>query len=97
MDRDALKRALQDRFQQSVDEALAAVAQAPDGRWIAASEWEVREIFQKLMGDCYRQMLQARCDAAAAAAAAAAGAAFSPGGGRAGPSARTRGIGAWTC
>lgn len=74
MDRDALKRALQDRFEQSVDEALAAVDQAPDGRWIAASEWEVREIFQKLMGDCYRQMLQARCDAAAA------GAAFSPGG-----------------
>lgn len=73
MDRDALKRALQNRFEQSVDEALAAVDQAPDGRWIAASEWEIREIFQKLMGDCYRQMLQAKCDAAA-------GAAFSPGG-----------------
>ncbi len=73
MNREALKRALQVRFEQSVDEALATVDQAPDGHWIAASEWEIREIFQKLMGDCYQKMLQAKCDAAA-------GAAFSPGG-----------------
>jgi hypothetical protein len=88
MDRDALKRALQDRFTQSIDEALAAVDQAPDGRWIAASEWEIREIFQKLMGDCYRQMLQAKCDAAD-------GAAFSPDGrGAAQEQGKSRGGGA---
>ena len=68
MDRDALKRSLTDQFEQSLDKALDAVEQAPDGRWIAGSEWQVREIFQKLMGDCYQQMLQAKMDAAPQAA-----------------------------
>jgi hypothetical protein len=33
----------------------AAVDDAPDGQWIAASEWEVRDIFQKLTADCFGQ------------------------------------------
>lgn len=73
MDRDAIKRALKEQFEQSLDKALDAVEQAPDGRWIAASEWQVREIFQKLMSESYQQMLQARMDAAPQAA-------FSPSG-----------------
>jgi hypothetical protein len=68
MDRDAIKRALKEQFDQSLDKALDAVEQAPDGRWIAASEWQVREIFQKLMSESYQQMLQARMDAAPQAA-----------------------------
>jgi hypothetical protein len=68
MDRDAIKRALKERFEQSLDKALDAVEQAPDGRWIAASEWQVRDIFQKLMSESYQQMLQARVDAAPQAA-----------------------------
>ncbi len=68
MDRDALKRSLKEQFEQSLDKALDAVEQAPDGRWIAASEWQVREIFQKLMSECYQSMLQSRMDAAPQAA-----------------------------
>ena len=68
MDRDALKRSLKEQFEQSLEKALDAVEQAPDGRWIAASEWQVREIFQKLMSECYQTMLQARMDAAPQAA-----------------------------
>jgi hypothetical protein len=68
MDRDALKRSLKEQFEQSLEKALDAVEQAPDGRWIAASEWQVREIFQKLMSECYQTMLQAKMDAAPQAA-----------------------------
>jgi hypothetical protein len=52
------------------------VEQAPDGRWIAASEWQVRDIFQRLTRDCYQAMLQAKADAHPTASQAA----FSPGG-----------------
>ena len=68
MDRDALKRSLKEQFEQSLEKALDAVERAPDGRWIAASEWQVREIFQKLMSECYQTMLQAKMDAAPQAA-----------------------------
>ena len=68
MDRDLIKRKLQEQFEQSLDKALDAVEKAPDGQWIAASEWQVREIFQKLMAQSYQQMLQARMDAAPQAA-----------------------------
>lgn len=73
MDRESIKRALKQQFDQSLDKALDAVEQAPDGQWIAASEWQVREIFQKLMSESYQQLLQARMDAASQAA-------FSPSG-----------------
>ena len=73
MDRESIKRALKEQFDLSLDKALDAVEQAPDGHWIAASEWQVREIFQKLMSESYQQMLQARMDAAPQAA-------FSPSG-----------------
>ena len=69
MDREAIKRKLKAQFEQSLDEALDAVERAPDGRWIAASEWQVREIFQKLTAQSYQQMLQAKMDAAAPQAA----------------------------
>lgn len=64
MDRDALKRELTAQFQQSLDQAIQAVETAPDGRWIAASEWQIREIFQKLMAESYQRILQAKLDAA---------------------------------
>ena len=44
MDREALKRELTDQFHQSLDQAMDAVQRAPDGAWIAASEWEVRSV-----------------------------------------------------
>ena len=64
MDRDALKRELTEHLQQSLDQAMDAVEQAPDGAWISASEWEIRELFQKLMAQAYERILQAKLDAA---------------------------------
>jgi len=59
-----------------LDEALKAVDSAPDGHWIAASEWEVRDIFQKLTADCFGQMIQERIDRLPSASQSA----FFPGG-----------------
>jgi hypothetical protein len=74
MDKEVLKRELTERFQQSLDSALKAVDEAPDGKWIAASEWEVRDIFQKLTADCFGRMIQRRIDHLPSASQAA----FSP-------------------
>src|SRR5208283_551567 len=74
MDKEVLKRQLTERFQQTLDSALKAVDEAPDGQWIAASEWEVRDIFQKLTADCFGQMIQRRIDHLPSASQAA----FSP-------------------
>lgn len=68
MNRDAIKRALKDRFEQSLEQALDTVEQAPDGQWIAASEWQVRHLFQELMAESYQQLLQAKMEAAPQAA-----------------------------
>jgi len=64
MDRDALKRELTEHFQQSLDQAMDAVQRAPDGAWISASEWEIRELFQELTARAYQRILQAKLDAA---------------------------------
>lgn len=73
MDREALKRELTDQFHQSLDQAIDAVQRAPDGAWISASEWEVREVFQKLTAQAFERILQAKLNAAEPAA-------FSPSG-----------------
>src|SRR4051812_2269049 len=86
MDRDALKRELTEHFQQTLEQAMQAVEQAPDGRWIAASEWQVREIFQKLMAESFQRILQAKLDAADPSPAAA----FSPSAGGQGQSGKQR-------
>jgi hypothetical protein len=75
MDRDALKRELAQDFEQSLDQVMDAVQRAPDGAWIAASEWQVREAFQELMARAFERVLQARLDAAGGRPAA-----FSPSG-----------------
>ena len=92
MDKEVLKQQLTQRCQQALDEALRAVDQAPDGQWIAASEWEVRDIFQKLTADCFGQMIQERADRLPSATQAA----FSPdgGGGVAAAQGKPRGSGA---
>lgn len=77
MDKEVLKRQLTERFQASLEKALQAVDEAPEGQWIAASEWQVRDIFQKLTSDCYQGMLQQRMDRLPSMSQAA----FSPSGG----------------
>lgn len=64
MDREALKRELTEQFHQSLDQAMEAVEQAPDGAWISASEWQVRELFQKLTAQAFERILQAKLNAA---------------------------------
>ena len=76
MNREVLKRELTEEFQQSLDQAMDAVQRAPDGAWIAASEWEVRAVFQKLTAQAFERILQAKMDAAVVKPAV-----FSPGGG----------------
>jgi hypothetical protein len=68
MDRVKLKRELTEQFQVSLTQAMESVEKAPDGQWIAASEWQIREIFQQLMADSYQKILQAKLDAAHQAA-----------------------------
>jgi hypothetical protein len=76
MDRQKLRRELHAKVDDALDRAMDAVAAAPDGRWVDASEWAVRAAFQELMGECYRAILQAKADADPATNAGS----FSPGG-----------------
>ena len=75
MDRQALERRLRAKFEEAMGKAMSAVEAAPDGRWIAGSEWAVRGAFQELMRECFQEIVQARVDSDPAAAAGS----FSPG------------------
>ena len=63
MDHQQLRRELHARVDQALERAIEAVEAAPDGRWIAASEWIVRTAFQELTRDCFQAILQAKIDA----------------------------------
>lgn len=80
MDKEVLLHQMTERFQELYGQALEAVEKAPDGQWIAASEWAFRNTFQRLMQESYEAALQARVDAHATTSAAA----FSPSEQRAG-------------
>jgi hypothetical protein len=71
MDMDVLKRELMARAAVAADQAMAAVAKAPDGQWIAGSEWQIREIYQRLMEESFQEILQSRIQAHPAAELAA--------------------------
>jgi hypothetical protein len=74
MDRDVLMHQMTDRFQELYNRALDALDHAPDGQWIAASEWAFRDAFVQLMKESYQAGLQSKVDAHPTAQAAA----FSP-------------------
>jgi hypothetical protein len=76
MDRRALRRRLRDKAEAAIEKAMDAVESAPDGQWIAGSEWAVRGAFQDLMRECFQEIVQAKVDADPAASAGS----FSPGG-----------------
>jgi len=76
MDKDVLDRRLQQLSSAAMTEARGAVDATPDGAWIAASEWQVRLIFQHLARDCYEAIVQERAEQHPSASAAS----FSPGG-----------------
>jgi len=75
MDRQALRRRLRGKVDEALDQAMDAVESAPDGQWIAGSEWAVRGAFQDLMRECFQEMIQAKVDSGPAASAGS----FSPG------------------
>lgn len=75
MDRQALRRELHGLVDAALDKAIDAVEAAPDGAWIAGSEWAVRGAFQDLLRESFQRIVQARLDADPDAAAAS----FSPG------------------
>ena len=75
MDRQALRRQLRSKLDSVLERAMDAVEAAPDGRWIAGSEWAVRGAFQELMRECFQEIVQAKVDADPAASAGS----FSPG------------------
>lgn len=81
MDKDVLRAKLRMRFEGSMEEALKVVESAPDGQWIAGSEWQVRDLFQRLMAECFQELIQARVADHPAAVTAA----FSPSRRRRGP------------
>ncbi len=83
MDRNVLGERLRERCESAVQAAIKAVEEASDGRWIAESEWPVREIFQQLTVDCYREILQWRVNAQPSASQAAFSPCGQPGGGAA--------------
>lgn len=76
MDKNVLKARMRERFEVAMESALQAVEEAPDGQWIAGSEWQVRDTFQRLEADCYRQIVQGRIEDQPSASQAA----FSPSG-----------------
>ena len=83
MDKEVLESRLRERCEQTIKLAIKAVEETREGQWIAGSEWQVREAFQKLGTDCYREILQQRIDASSAGQTA-----FSPSGKAGGEAAR---------
>jgi hypothetical protein len=74
MDKDVLKQQLMMSAAEAADQAITAVERARDGRWIADSEWRIRDIYLGLMNASFQKILQSRIDAHPAAGLAA----FSP-------------------
>ena len=74
MDRDVLLHQMTERFQELYNQALDALDRAPDGQWIAASEWAFRDAFLQLMKESYQSAIQSKVDGHPTAQAAA----FSP-------------------
>ena len=74
MDRDVLMHQMTERFQGLYNQALDALERAPEGQWIAASEWAFRDAFMQLMKESYQAAMQRKVDVHPTAQAAA----FSP-------------------
>jgi hypothetical protein len=63
MDRDVLMDRMTERFREAYAKGLDAVERAPDGQWIAASEFVFRDAFLEVMKESYQAVLQAKIDA----------------------------------
>ncbi len=74
MDRDVLMNQMEERFREEFANALDALEQAPDGRWIEASEMVFRDAAFTVAREGLELAVQAKVDAHPTAQAAA----FSP-------------------
>jgi hypothetical protein len=63
MDRDVLMDQMTERFREAYAKGLDAVERAPDGPWIAASEFVFRDVFLEAMKESYPAAIQAKIDA----------------------------------
>ena len=63
MDRDVLMDLMTERFREAYTKGLDAVERAPDGQWIAASEFVFRDAFLEVMKESYQAAIQAKIDA----------------------------------
>ncbi|MDO8733258.1 MAG: hypothetical protein Q7L55_11935 [Actinomycetota bacterium] len=63
MDRDVLMHQMTERFREAYAKGLDAVERAPDGQWIAASEFVFRDAFLEVMKESYQAAIQAKIDA----------------------------------
>ena len=63
MDRDVLVDQMTERFREAYVKGLDAVERAPDGQWIAASEFVFRDAFLEVMKESYQAAIQAKIDA----------------------------------
>ena len=63
MDREVLLYQMTERFQALYGRALDALDQAPEGQWIAASEFAFRDAFLQLMKESYEAAMQTKMDA----------------------------------
>ena len=63
MDREVLLYQMTERFQALYGRALDALDRAPEGQWIAASEFAFRDAFLQLMKESYEAAMQTKIDA----------------------------------
>lgn len=75
MDREVLLYQMTERFQELYGQALDTLERAPEGQWIAASEFAFRDAFLQLMKESYEAAIQTKIDTHPTADQAA----FSPG------------------
>lgn len=63
MDKGVLVHQMTERFGELYAKAIDSLAEAPDGKWIEASEFVFRDVFQELLRESYEAAVQARVDA----------------------------------
>ncbi len=64
MSQDAVRKELDLAWAKAREELLAVMAGAPPSSIISGTEWQVREIQQKLARDCFQIMVQNKLDSA---------------------------------
>jgi hypothetical protein len=62
MSQDAVRKEMDEAWAKAREELLAVMAGAPPNSIISGTEWQVREIQQKLARECFQIMAQSKLD-----------------------------------